>query len=563
MRLMKKHIRLFLAALSVLLPLSFAMAQEQIVPRFGAPFDFPLALSGNFGELRGGHFHGGVDFKTQESTGWPIHCPADGYISRVTVSNGGYGNGMYITHTNGYTTVYGHLEAFMPRMAQRIREYQLAHETFVCDLTFGPQEYPVTEGAVVALSGNTGYSFGPHLHFEVRLTETDEPVDPLPFYQVRVADDVPPRASSVELYVKDGRGVINGSTDKVLMDVQGSTVREPATLTAWGKVGAGIAAYDYMTGTHNFYGVRSVKLFVDDQLISESHVDRFTFDENRHLDSWVDYDERLRTGRWYMRSTVAPNNPLRMLEPRNGDHGWVTINEERNYRFRYELRDLYGNCTVCRFTVKGVRQEIPSVATNWFHYMTWGESHTVNWKDCVLWLPTNALYDDLALVCEVKDGRYCFCRQPVPLREDAQLRLQVSEPLVADASKYCIAEVTDGGRSYRGGTYAYGWVKTEVSRLGTYTIAVDTVPPVISTHREGSWAADGEISFKLGDNFSGVASCSGTIDGEWKLFRFSSKEMRLWCNLREEGIARGHHVAEITATDARGNVNVRTVEFEF
>ena len=560
---MIQKIRLSLYALALLLPICGAVAQELPKPHFGAPFDFPLALSGNFGELRSGHFHGGVDFKTKESTGWPIHCPADGYISRVTVNNGGYGNGLYITHANGYTTVYGHLEAFLPQIAQRIRSYQLANETYVCDLSFGPDEFPVTEGDIVARSGNTGYSFGPHLHFEVRLTETDEPVDPLIFYQSRVADDVPPRASSVELYVKEGHGVINGSTAKVFMDVNGSAVQIPASLTAWGKIGAGIAAYDYMTGTHNFYGVQSVKLYVDDKLVSESMVGRFTFDENRLLDSWVDYGERVRTGKWYMRSTVAPNNPLRMLTPKNGDLGWVTINQERNYRFRYELRDIYGNCTVCRFTVKGVRQDIPTKPTNWFNYMTYGEPHAVNWKDCVLWLPTNALYDDLELVCEVKDGNYCFCRVPVPLRENAQIRLQVQGPLVADASKYCIAEVQDGNHYYRGGTYEYGWVKTEVSRLGTYTVVVDTVPPVIYTYREASWAADGEISFKLGDNFSGVETYRGTIDGQWKLFRFSSKEMRMWCNLREEGIAHGHHVAEITATDACGNVNVREVEFDY
>lgn len=543
--------------------LSPATSQELSKPHFGAPFDFPLALSGNFGELRSGHFHGGVDFKTQESTGWPIHCPADGYISRVSVSNGGYGNGLYITHNNGYTTVYGHLEAFLPKIAERIRKYQLENETYVCDLTFGPDEFPVTEGDIVARSGNTGYSFGPHLHFEVRLTATDEPVDPLLFYKGRVADDVPPRASSVELYVQSGHGLINGTSAKVLMDVKGNVVETPSTLTAWGKVGAGIAAYDYMTGTHNFYGVQSVKLFVDDKLVSESQVGRFTFDENRLLDSWVDYEERVRTGKWYMRSTVAPNNPLRMLEPKNGDWGWVTINEERNYRFRYELRDIYGNCATYRFTVKGVRQDIPSIPTNWFNYMAYGTPHTVNWKDCVLWLPKDALYEDLQLVCEVNDGNYCFCRVPTPLRENAQLRLQVPGPLKADASKYCIAEVNDGYQSYCGGTCEYGWVKTEVSRLGTYTVVVDTVPPVISTYRQASWAADGEISFKLGDNFSGVSSYRGTIDGEWKLFRFSSKEMRLWCNLREENVARGHHVAEITVTDARGNVKVRDVEFDY
>ena len=559
--------RIALFFVSIVLGIFFlsgqVLAQEIKETHFGSPFDFPLALSGNFGELRSGHFHGGVDFKTQESIGWPIHCPADGYISRVTVSNGGYGNGMYITHSNGYTTVYGHLSAFLPQIAKRIREYQYANQTYVTDLSFGPDEYPVTEGDIVAMSGNTGYSFGPHLHFEIRLTATDEPVDPLLFFKNRILDDVSPRASSIELYTQKGKGLINGKTEKVFFEVNNNEVKNPTPPVVWGRIGVGIAAYDYMTGTHNFYGVQSVKLYVDDVLVSESHVGRFNFDENRMLDSWIDYEERLRTGKWYMRSIVAPNNPLRMLETHNGDLGWVTIDEERNYRFRYELRDIYGNLSVYRFTLKGAEQTISPKLTNWFNYMTYGEPHSINWKDCVLWLPKDALYEDLDLECTVSEGNYCFCSTPVPLRENAEIRLQVPMPLETDKSKYCIAEVMDGYLIDRGGSYEYGWLKTSVSRLGTYTVTVDTIAPRISTYRESAWASEGEISFKLGDNFSGLNEYRGTIDGEWKLFRFSSKEMRLWCNLSEEGIARGHHVAEITATDMKGNKNSRTVEFDY
>ena len=550
------------ALLLMLLSAPVAVAQEVEKPHFGAPFDFPLALSGNFGELRSGHFHGGVDFKTQETIGWPIHCVADGYISRVTVSNGGYGNGMYITHKNGYTTVYGHLSAFLPQIAERIRQYQYANETYVTDLTFGPDEFPVTEGDIVAMSGNTGYSFGPHLHMEVRLTATDEPVDPLLFYKDRVADDVPPRASSVMLYPQKGSGVINGSADKVFMEVKGTTVQAPV-LTAWGRIGAGIAAYDYMTGTHNYYGVQSVQLFVDGELVSESKVGRFEFDENRMLDSWIDYEERMRTGAWYMRSTVAPNNPLRMLKTYNGNYGWVTINEERDYRFRYELRDIYGNLSVYKFTLKGQKQDIPSTLSNYMYFMKAGEPHIISWQDLTLWLPADALYENLQLDFKEGDGRYQFCVLPTPLKENAELRLQVKQPLVADKSKYCIAEVHGDDVSCIGGKYEYGWLKATVSSLGTYTVMVDTLAPRVTPYQQASWTADGQVSFKLSDWGSGIRTYRGTIDGVWKLFKFSSKEMRLWCDLKEEHVARGHHVAEITVTDGCDNVTKVIEEFDW
>ena len=152
------------------------------VADFGLPFDFPVLFSGNFAELRSNHFHGGVDFKTQGVINKPIHAPADGYISRVTVSGGGYGNALYVTHYNGYTTVYGHLESFTDDIARVVRDEQYAGESFVVDLSFNQNDYPVRRGDVIAMSGNTGYSFGPHLHFEVRTNESNELVNPLIFY---------------------------------------------------------------------------------------------------------------------------------------------------------------------------------------------------------------------------------------------------------------------------------------------------------------------------------------------------------------------------------------------
>lgn len=554
-----------LSFLVVLLSVLTAVGQEAVT--FCPPFDFPLLLSANFGELRAGHFHGGLDIKTQNTIGHPVRSVADGYISRATVSSGGYGNGLYITHPNGYTTVYGHLDAFSAPVAERIRQYQYAHETFVADLTFRPDEFPVSAGEVVALSGNTGYSFGPHLHFEVRVTASDEPVDPLQFFSGLITDDVPPRASSVMLYPKAGRGVVNGKEAKCYMDVRNGVVQQPAVVKAWGKVGAAIAAHDYMTGTTNYYGVRHVRLYVDDVLVSESDVSRFSFDENRMLDSWTDYDERLSSGAWYMRSTVAPRNSLRMLSVPGGNDGWVTINEERDYRFRYELCDYYGNRVNYRFTVRGERHPLPPVLPDYLYFLNAGEPHVLAWRDLTLWVPDDALYDDLQLDFDEHDGIYRFCRVPVPLKEDAELRLQVTQPLVADKSKYCIAEVYNGSLLCRGGKYEYGWVKTTVNRLGAYTVMVDTVPPrIVPSPLTPNPSPEGKgeiVSFKLGDVGSGVSDYRGTIDGEWKLFKFSSKDMLLWCNLAEEHVSRGRHTVDVTVSDLCGNTTTYTADFVY
>ena len=180
-------------------------AQEHPEKPFISPFDFPLTLSGNFGEVRANHFHGGVDFKTQGEIGKPIHCIADGYVSRVSVTPGGYGQALYITHPNGYTSVYGHISKFAPAVAKLVEEYQYENETFAVDLKFEPGQLAFKSGEIIALSGNEGYSFGPHLHMEIRRTDTGELIDPLQFYTDKVKDTTPPRASLVMLYPQPGK----------------------------------------------------------------------------------------------------------------------------------------------------------------------------------------------------------------------------------------------------------------------------------------------------------------------------------------------------------------------
>ena len=298
--------------------------EEPAAPVFRPPFDFPLILSGNFGELRSNHFHGGVDFKTQGEVGKPIHCIADGYVSRVLVTPGGYGQAIFITHPNGYTSVYGHVLKFASAVAKVVEEYQYRHETFAVDLKFEPHQVSFKAGEIIALSGNEGYSFGPHLHMEIRRTDTGELIDPLQFYTDKIKDTTPPRASMIMLYPQRGAGVVEGSQRKKSISV--ASLGQP--VSAWGKIAAGIKAYDYMDGTHNNYGVRSVVLYVDTTEVFRSTVDGVLPEENRMINAWTDYEENVKRHNWVMRSQILPGNSLRMLQA-NDEGGVVTIDEVR------------------------------------------------------------------------------------------------------------------------------------------------------------------------------------------------------------------------------------------
>lgn len=544
--------------LGLSIPLS---AQEKYEKPFISPFDFQLLLSGNFGELRSNHFHGGVDFKTQGVVGKPIRCIADGYVSRVTVTPGGYGQAVYITHGNGYTSVYGHLSKFDPEIEKRVRAYQYEHETFAVDLKFEADQFPLKQGEVFALAGNEGYSFGPHLHMEIRKTDTGEYIDPLQFYTHVIKDTTAPRATHVLFYPQAGEGVVAGSRDKKICQLGGMK----APVEAWGKIAVGIKAYDYMDGTSNSYGVRSVKLFVDSVEVFSSRVDGFLPDENRMINAWTDYEEYVSHNSWFMRSQILPGNTWRMLQAT--DRGVVCIDEERLYRFVYELEDLYGNKQTYGFDVLGKRMEVPALDKSGKHFFHWNRGNVLLEPGMLLVVYRGMLYEDVKLNPRVIPDSmgisytYQLHDKPVPLHDGCPLSIGIRRYPVADMSKYYVARLHKGKKSSAGGTYENGYMNTHIRELGTYTVALDTVPPKVVPLNRPQWKT-GKIQFKIRDAETGIKNYKVYIDGEFVLFKFSSKNATLSC-LDPKRIKRTptKHRMEVVVTDYCGNETHEEYQF--
>ena len=535
-------------------------AQEKPGNPFVSPFDFPLLLSGNFGELRANHFHGGVDFKTQGVVGKPIRCIADGYISRVTVTPGGYGQAVYITHDNGYTSVHGHLHKFMTEVEQVVEAYQYEHETFAVDLTFGPDRFPLKQGEVFALAGNEGYSFGPHLHMELRKTDTGEYIDPLQFYTDIIKDKTAPRATHIMLYPHAGKGVVAGSSKKKALPL--AALQTP--VTAWGKIAAGIKAYDYMDGTSNNYGVRSVTLLVDSVEVFRSTVDGFLPDENRMINAWTDYEEYATRGSWFMRSQILPGNTWRMLQA-DEEGGVVTINEERLYEFCYVLEDLYGNRRTYRFKVQGKKQPIEPLYKG-KHYLSWNQGNVIQKPGMELVIPKGMLYEDVDLNCKVIADSlnisfdYQLHDRPVPLHAGCSLMIGVRNYPIPDMTKYYVVRKYKGRKASAGGYFEEGFMHANIRELGTYSVALDTVAPRIVPLNRPQWKG-GNIRFKIRDAETGIKDYKVYIDGAFVLFKFSSKNAVLSC-MHPSRIKKGmKHRMEVVITDYCGNVAREEYQF--
>ena len=431
--------------------------------QYHPPVDYKITLAGNFGEPRPNHFHGGLDVKTDNVEGKHIYSIGDGYVSRLTVGISGFGNAVYVTHPEGYTSIYCHLKKFSPRLERMVHRTGRGDEQI--DLRFTPLDFPVSQGQLIALSGNTGHSTGPHLHLEIHDTRTWDMMDPLEFLSPYVNDSVAPQAHSVMACPQAGEGVFNGSDNKQTFAF--SSQRIEKELTAWGKVGFALWADDYMQGVYNHYGIRETILQVDGKEVFRSNVHRIPVYSNRQVNSWGDYQHWLHHKTWYMRSYIPKGVTLPILQADEND-GYVLFNEERPYRVTYILRDFMGNESQYEFTVLGKKSEIaPSKRTSW--NVRYDRLSMISLPGMQLVIPAGMVEEGLMVVPKVDQGsvsnRYTFAQQACPLFGWAELSLAIPEGV--DSSLLYI----DSGGHDMGGVCQDGWITTRIRELGaTYEL---------------------------------------------------------------------------------------------
>lgn len=531
------------------------------------PMDIPVLLSGNFGELRSNHFHSGIDFKTQGVEGKPIHSVQDGYVSRISVSPWGYGNGLYITHPDGTTTVYGHLQKFSQKITAYLKEKQYEQESFNVNLSLTPDELPVKEGELVALSGNTGSSGGPHLHFEVRDTETEEPMDPIEYYKDLIKDTQAPKIQGIMVYSMPEKGVVNGSRRKLeLKPVTAKNGKQTLNgkIEAWGEIGLAVKGYDYMDNTSNIYGIKDITLTTDSQVIFHSNLDRFAFDESRYLNSFTDFEEWKEHRSFYIKSFVDPGNRLRFIESLN--RGILTIDEPRTYHLTYQLADAFGNTTRLSIQIEGKEQPIPEIDTENTELFHWWSDNRFGAKGIRLTIPKGNLYDDLYFRYSVKEdstalgATHILHNKPVAFHKSAKLSLRLQTDTLENKQQYGIVRLQNGRRSWTGGVYRNGWVDADIKETGSYTLGQDLVPPTITPLNPATWVSKQAIALRLSDNLSGVQTYRGEIDGQYVLFEMNSKSVITY-HFDKERLARGKHTLKLVVTDACGNQSTYTYPF--
>lgn len=547
-------------------------SEEKCIGNFILPMRISPNLSGNFGELRNNHFHSGIDFKTEKRIGIPVYSVCEGWISRIRAGAYGFGYALYISHPNGFTSVYGHLDRYAFPFDSICKEMQYETENFELDTLLKKGEYPVSKNQLIAYSGNSGSSSAPHLHFEIRNSDTEETIDPLNWYSDLIPDKKQPAIKEIYVYAISDSGVLNGGLKKksspALMNANGTWILKNTLPDVWGKIGIGIKAYDLMDNNTNIYGVKKISLYLDDIKIYSHDVNIFSFYQTRYVNSVIDYEVWKRSRSFVMKSFIEPGNNLSFYEkyPLNG---YVYINEERIYNFRYVLNDNAGNTSEISFAVKGKKMSIPEKESNGFEMSIWkpNQFNTYNFE---LIIPIGNLYNDLDFRFNEEPSPYYsnifrLHDEYVPLHQNVNARFRLNTDTLSQKKSYYLAKKSSSGvYQYVGGKYDNGWIRADIREFGTYTVKADMVSPKITPLNLESSPKNRLFRIRITDDASGIKYWRGTIDGKWALFSYNIKAARLEYSFDDTRLQKNsEHLLQLIVVDACGNKSDFEYKFHY
>lgn len=550
--------RFYLLLLLITLNLSAQSPYPQ--DYFRSPLDLPVHPSGTFGELRSNHFHAGLDFRTNQKTGYPVYAAASGYISRIKVSSYGYGTALYIDHPNGFTTLYGHLAAYGSAIEAYVRAKQYEKKSFEIELFPKPGELVVTKGDVVAYSGNSGGSGGPHLHFEYRDTKTEMILNPLLFgLNKSMKDANPPKIYGIVAYPLSDNAVVNGSAKPMIIKLKlqkdGTYIADK--VYAKGTLGFSIYATDRSTGSSGNNGIYKAETFLNGSPHYSYMFDSFAFDESRYINNFIDYPRYYSTGQRYQKLFVKTPYPLSLLK-HNSRNGQFEAAPGSTQNFRIEVSDFHGNKTLVNGSIEYT--DAPATVADATHitpyYVKAANDNNYTKNNVSVFIPANALYDDFYMDFDVKDSILHLHNPSIPVHSPITVSYDISHVDKALLPKTFIAGFTPTRITYNNSYIEDGRLTAKVKQLGKFKLAQDVTPPKIfsPSFAEGKWLSDKDgFSLKISDDLSGIATYDAWINGKWALLHYDYKTRIVYHSFSDGITDDGRNDLKVVLTDNVGN----------
>lgn len=558
--------RQFILTLILLFP-SVLQAQEYPQGYFRNPLDIPISLAGNFGECRSNHFHSGLDIKTQSKENLPVHAAADGYVTRIRIQNGGFGHALYLKHPNGYTTLYAHLNDFAPEIQAYMKAEQYKRKSWTVDLYVPASKFPVKKGDLIAYSGNTGSSLAPHLHFEIRDSKTEHPVNPA-LFGFKINDNIAPKPTSLVLY--NMRHSVYEQQPQYVPLVAGKggyTVKGDTVHTDFSYVGVAFQANDYMNGSTNTLTYHIAELSMDEQVQCRLTLDDIGYDVTRYMNAFVDYSQKRKGKGWVQCMFRLPGNHLPGVYEHNKDKGAIDISDGKPHEMLLSLTDAFGNVSLTSFYLKYSGDTTTSVLPECKNIFRVNEPNSFVHPNVKFALDRRDLYDEICFTfseepdLKAYSARYRLHDLTVPIHSYFNLYIKPDKPVPFELrDKIALVETEDdGSESGKFATYDNGWYRAAIRNFGSYRLVADTKAPVIIPMQSREALLNStRITFKVDEDVTSVDKFVAKVDGEWLPFEQTGD---IFYYTFDEHCGKGDHVLTITASDENGNTE--TIEYTF
>jgi len=559
----------------IFIGLSVTLLAQKDYPQdyFISPINSPIILAGTFGELRGNHFHSGIDIKTEGRINMPVLASADGYISRIKVSPYGFGKALYLRHPNGYTTVYAHLQSFDAEIEEFLKVEQKRSRSNAVDLFPNASQFSFTQGEQIALSGNTGGSGGPHLHFEVRSTATEKIINPL-LFGLTVVDNIHPELKDLQIYLFSN-GEVQGQEQRSLLNEGNGNYRLSGNgiVEVQSDLALGIHAIDLLNGASNRNGVYELKLFVNDDLHYHFQMETYAFSETRYINSHIDYALKDCCRRVLHKLYIEPNNQLSVY-PQGNKGDLISFDRDTIVQIRIEAADYKGNKSNLGFKLDyKLKQGLEGDSENTpLEKWAFQKAHPYEKQGLSLNFRAGSFYRDIYFEHEVLEPTRVFLSDvhrigstAIPLQKyyDLGISIKYLNPKW-DPKKLCIVGV-NGSKivDYEGGAYALGVVRTRTRNFGDFAIAIDTIAPSIRAVNfvsGESLAGKSILLIEIKDDLSGIEEYNAWINDQWWPLYYDAKMKRLILSLEDLPAEVSKHSLRLVVEDDKKNQSVENWE---
>ena len=539
---------------------SFFLNAQNNYPQdyFNSPLEVPLILSGTFAELRSNHFHSGLDIKTQQRTGLKVKASANGYVSRIKVSHYGYGKVLYITHPNGYTTVYAHLQKFAPDIQAYIKKHQYEKESYEIELFPSAEILPITKNSLIAYSGNSGGSGGPHLHYEIR-DKKERPINPL-LFGIDIKDSTNPIIKSIYAYPLDKNSFVNKSNTKQKLHLiplkNGDyTIKN---IEAYGNIGFGIETIDRQDLAANSNGVYNIQTFLNGRRNFELDFRKFSFGETKHINQLIDY-EHYATKKKRIQKLFKKNTPLSLYKSII-NNGYLPIQDSTYSVYKIRVADYKNNEAWVTINIKGSKNGIsePQKKQTTPYHIKANKATSLKEEKVSVDFYKDTFYDDFYMDFEVKNDTLTLHKNVMAAKKRFNITYDVSSYTNEDKSKLYIARLLGYKKqpAYTSTKRKGDLLTARTKTLGTFTLASDTIKPKITpvNFKSGQWLSKYRyLKIKIDDEQSGISKYRATINGKWILMEYDYKTKILTHDFNDGIITDTKNNLKVIVTDNVGN----------